>query len=412
MRWIVLAVLVAGAVASVLQTIDNQVVDAWARAHPLNGTFVVWVPAGIVVNTDSVRSLVADTEVGGARVLGVAGHTEQEVVDMFPDGIVAPNRPVWADQTTWNLDRLDERALAATDGTWTGPANGGSGITGYIVDSGVTASHPDFEGRVINSFSAYGDFTDRCGHGTHVAGTMGGETRGVARGVALRSVKVLDGSQCEGTTLTLAQGLAHVLANAVGSRAIINLSLGFSGFDAVIGSLVAQLRSAGHLVLAAAGNEGQSACDHYPSAYSGVVAVAATNRFDTAAGFSNYGSCVDMYAPGVDIEAADGDGTGYRTLSGTSMAVPHAGGVAALLWQASPTSTGTQIGTALLQQATRGAVTNRRGSPDLLAYWGTEPQTPTTTTTTGVPPPMNSAQGGGVVIHWALLATLVAAMLH
>lgn len=420
MRWpvafLVVVVVATGAMASVLQPVDNQVVDAWTRAHPLNDIFVVFMATGgAAANIDGVRSLVADTGVGnGVRVLGVAGHSEQEVAAMFPTAIVSPNRPVWPDQTTWNLDRLDERALANADGTWTGPPNGGNGITGYIVDSGVTVSHADFEGRAENSFTAYGDFVDRCEHGTHVAGTMGGETRGVARGIALRSVKVLDGSRCEGTTLTLAQGLAHVLANAVGRRAIINLSLGFSGFDAVIGSLVAQLRGAGHLVLGAAGNDGRSACNHYPSSYSGVLAVAATNRFDTAAAFSNYGSCVDMYAPGVDIESADGDGSGYRSLSGTSMAVPHAGGVAALLWQASPASTGTQIGTALLQAATRGAVTNRRGSPDLLAYWGTEPQPPLTATTTassssGLPPPVNACTSVTV----SLLTLVVAvALVH
>lgn len=327
--------------------------------------------------------VVGDRSAGALRLLFVNDHSESELREMFPDAVISadaevrlPEPVIGSDgsvhgaSTVWNLDRLDERLLSETDGTWTGPSNGGATVTLYVIDSGVDTAHPEFGSRASTAFSAYGtDVGDSCGHGTHVAGIAAGTVRGVAHGLQVRSVKVLTGSECSGTLSSLADGLMHVISSAGGTRAVINLSLGFYGYDSVIGTLIATLIENGVVVVAAAGNDASSACLNYPAAYPGVVSVAATNDVDAAAGFSNYGSCVDLYAPGVSISAASAGSTGYRTLSGTSMASPHVAGVAALRWQQNPGWTGQQVAMSLLQTATIGVVTNRRGSPDLLLFW-------------------------------------------
>ena len=351
----------------------DTIIDAWSELHPVDGVYVVLLPLALSIESVSDR-VVSNTEGNSHRIIGVTGTDSETILAQFPGAIVSPNKVVTAD-VVWNLDRIDERLLSSLDNTWDGPSNGGAGIIAYVVDSGITISHVDFGGRATHAFSTFNSHSDVCEHGTHVAGTIGGNTHGVARGVSIRSVKVLDGAGCSGTTLTLASGLMYVLQAAAGQRAVINLSLGFTGSDAVIQNLIAQLIAAGHVVVASAGNEGKTACTHYPSAYPGVVAVAATSRVDASPSWSNYGSCVDIYAPGVDVESADPDGSGYITESGTSMASPHVAGVACLLRQKSLGFSGTQIVSALLGSATPNVVTNTRGSPNLLVYWGTESAT-------------------------------------
>ena len=414
MHWLVLLASLTVVSASLLQGDDQQpIVDGWVKTHPLDGRYVVLLrdaertplPAGVRV--------VSDQRHADFRLLVAQDHSEAELRSLFPGAVsISADCQVLPD-AVWNLDRLDERELAATDGTWTGPANGGSGVHLYVVDSGVDTGHPDFGGRADTTFSAYGSTGDDCGHGTHVAGVAGGAARGVARGAAVHSVKVLN-DQCSGTLSALAQGLLSVAGNATGKRAVINLSLGFNGYDSTLDAIVQLLLSAGHVVVAAAGNDAGSACIHYPSAYAGVLAVAATDDTDSAAGFSNWGSCVDVYAPGVAVEAAQAYTSGYTTLSGTSMSAPHIAGVAALLWQETPSLTGSQVAAQVLQTATQGAVSGRRGSPNLLSFWvaGGAPQSPTSgsssssssSSTTGSDTQRNRP-------HNLVVATIVSAMM-
>lgn len=390
-------VLLAGAVCASVFT-SQQIYTADA---PLDGRY-------IVLTSDAERA-------GGARrysVAAVAAPDRMAAQQMFPDAVIAPNRRVTAARVTsqWNLDRLDNRQQYQLDGQWVGPANGGAGVRIYVVDTGVQGAHTDFTGRVTNAWTAFGsDFSDSCGHGTHVAAIAGGNNFGVARGAEIHSVKVLGGPGCDGTTETVAGGLAHVLSSAAGRRVVINLSLGFYGYDAVIDSLVQAARSAGHIVVAAAGNDASDACAHYPSGFAGVVAVAASDRRDAAAGFSNYGSCVDCYAPGVAVRSADAQAPngGSLELSGTSMASPHVAGVAALIWQAAPGLSNAAVINTLLQTATAGVVTGRSGSPDLLLYWSDQPEEFTTGSPSPPPPPPSSSSSAFVVQHVLWLACML-----
>lgn len=436
----VFALLVSVALGAVL-TGNNQptVVDPYTQVHPVDDVYLVWVHDESVARRDvdlSRVSVVFDQRFDGrgGRLLGVRGHTEALPYDPA-HVVIAPNQEVRAAAATpWNLDRLDERQLADRDGTWVGPATGGQGVVAWIVDSGVDTAHPEFapSGRAVHSFSAFGsDHSDRCGHGTHVAGIVGGREHGVAHGVQIRSVKVLSGSGCGGTTLTLADGLAHILSTmSARGRNVINLSLGYVGENAVISSMVASLVAQNAVIVAAAGNDGNPACSHHPSALPGVLAIVATDRVDAAASFNNYGTCTDLFAPGVAIRSAEANTDMLIDYSGTSMAAPHVTGVAALLWQQQPSAPAATVVQQLLDTATQGVITNTRGSPNLMLFWGgpvtltTTTTTSATTTTTGVPPPpppprpgsgttgTSSGSHSSVTVWFIVLAAAVVAQMN
>lgn len=416
MRAVVIALFVVLATASLLHSPDPEsVIDAAANLAPLDGEYVV-----LQQRESALRALPPTLNVRAAHmgatmhVMTVHGQSESALRAMFPDAVISPNRKI-AHNAIWNLDRLDERLLSAIDGTWTGPSNGGAGVTVYIVDSGVDTLHLDFGSRASTLFSAFGtNIYDDCGHGTHVAGTAGGNSHGVARGVALRSVKVLAGSGCSGSISDLAAGLLYVRDAAVSQRAVINLSLGFSGSDSVIGTLIANIIADGNVVVAAAGNDASTACGHYPASYSGVLSVGATNEVDAMASFSNYGSCVDIFAPGVDIVSARAGTTGYIIMDGTSMSTPHVVGVIALLWQQNPGSSGVQIAQQVLTAATRGALTGLRGSPDLLAFWsadGDGSQAPAPSSPPAIlAPPQPASPSSALAASLGFVVGLVAAL--
>jgi subtilisin family serine protease len=265
---------------------------------------------------------------------------------------------------TWGLDRSDQRALPLS-GTYT-YTNDGSGVTAYVIDTGITSTHPDFGGRARNVYDAFGRNGEDCnGHGTHVSGTIGGSAYGVAKSVQLRGVRVLN---CNGSGST--SGIVSALnwlAQNHAARAVANMSLGGS-YSAALNNATTGLVNSGVFVAVAAGNESQSACNVSPASAGGAYASAAADRTDTRASFSNYGSCVDGYAPGVSI-TSDWKNGGTNTISGTSMASPHTAGVAALYKGANGDASASVITSWINSQATAGVIkSNPSGTPNRLLF--------------------------------------------
>ncbi|MFP8883319.1 S8 family peptidase [Streptomyces mangrovi] len=267
----------------------------------------------------------------------------------------------------WGLDRIDQRNLPL-DGAYTYNRNG-AGVTAYIIDTGIDTSHPDFGGRASNVFDAFGgDGQDCQGHGTHVAGIVGGATYGVAKGVALRGVRVLN-CQGSGTYSGVIAGFDWVRQNAV-RPAVANASLG-GGYSSAVNTAATNLTNSGVHLSVAAGNENQNACNVSPSSAPGVLTVAASDSSDRKASPSNWGSCTDLYAPGVSITSARMGG-GSITLTGTSMASPHAAGVAALYKSAYGEASSSTVSNWLTSNATANVISgNVSGTPNLLLFKST-----------------------------------------
>lgn len=231
---------------------------------------------------------------------------------------------------TWGLDRIDQTLLPLS-GSYTNP-NTGLGVRAYIVDTGVLTSHAEFSGRIAAGFSAVSDangVNDCNGHGTHVAGTVAGATYGVAKSATVVPVRVLD---CAGSGYlsSVISGLDWIGANhPAGSPAVVNMSLG-GGASSTLDSAVEALVAKGITVVVAAGNSAADACNTSPARTAGALTIAASNSTDGFASFSNYGSCVDLIAPGVSITSAwIGSSTATAQISGTSMASPHVAGLVA-----------------------------------------------------------------------------------
>ncbi|MFK5634727.1 MULTISPECIES: S8 family peptidase [unclassified Ornithinimicrobium] len=294
--------------------------------------------------------------------------TDPTVSSVEADGVVTVSEV--QSGATWGLDRVDQRTRTL-NGTYSYTATG-AGVDAYIIDTGIRSTHAEFAGRMrpgANFVSRGKSTTEDCnGHGTHVAGTVGGTTYGVAKGVNLVPVRVLD-CRGSGSWSGVVAGMDWVAQKAQGPS-VANMSLG-GGASTSIDQAVVRMTNAKVTTVVAAGNEDQNACNVSPARAGSALTVGATDRNDTRASFSNFGTCVDIFAPGVGITSAwYQSNTQTSTISGTSMAAPHVAGAAALVLQGSPTLSPAGVESALESRATANVVGDPMGSPNLLLYTG------------------------------------------
>ena len=372
--------------ALVVAVLASSVLAAMANVA---GTAPVRTPRYIVVLKDSVRSpgYVArlHSQTFGTQVSFVYRHALKGYAARIPaslvNGVAADPRVAYVQRdrrvhmvtsqspATWGLDRIDQAALPLNN-TYT-YTNTGAGVKAYVIDTGIRLTHSDFGGRAITGFDAIipgGNASDCNGHGTHVSGTIGGSTYGAAKSVTLVAVRVLS---CAGVGLNsqVIAGVDWVTGNhQAGQPAVANMSLG-GGTSAALDTAVQNSIADGVSYAVAAGNDNVNACTSSPADVAEAMTVGATDANDNRASFSNFGSCVDWFAPGVNITSdwwlTD---TSTNTISGTSMATPHTAGVAALYLQGNPSATPAAVRTALFNLTTKGIVKNSNTANNHLLF--------------------------------------------
>ncbi|HSE53054.1 MAG TPA: S8 family serine peptidase [Gemmatimonadales bacterium] len=355
--------------------------QASSNAEVIPGRFIITVRDGVspseVAEDHGVRPQFVYTAAlnGFAGAMSVAARDgllrDARVTRVEPDGVA--RAVTTQSNATWGIDRIDQRALPLS-GTYT-YSNTGAGVTAYIIDTGIDYGHNEFGGRASLGYDAFGgNGTDCNGHGTHVAGTTGGASYGVAKGVTLKAVRVLDcgGS---GSWSGVIAGMDWVTANhQAGSPAVANMSLG-GGASSSVDDATRRMIADGVATAVAAGNgnpggRAQDACKYSPARTGEAMTVGATTSADAKTSWSNYGACVDWFAPGSGITSAwIGNGsTETNTISGTSMASPHTAGVAALYLQSNPGASAQAVRDALFANTTKGVVTGANTANNHLLF--------------------------------------------
>ncbi|HWK90353.1 MAG TPA: S8 family peptidase [Longimicrobium sp.] len=346
-----------------------------AGANAIDGSYIVVVEegadpravaaiAGVNPNhvyTAAVNGFSAELNAGQLNALQhVAGVEYVEEDQVFTATTTQSN-------ATWGIDRIDQRSLPrSTTYNYTATA---SGVYAYVIDTGIYTSHSQFGGRATNVYDALGGSGQDCnGHGTHVAGTIGSATYGVAKAVRLRGVRVL-GCSGSGSTSGIIAAVDWLRNNRT-NPAVANMSLG-GGYSSTLNTAVNNLANSGVFIAVAAGNENQNACNVSPASAGSATTVASSTSSDAKSSFSNYGSCVDLYAPGSSITSTWLNG-GTNTISGTSMASPHVAGVAALYKATYGNASSSTIDSWIKSNATANVITgNPSGTPNRLLYKST-----------------------------------------
>ncbi|MEU6680806.1 S8 family peptidase [Streptomyces sp. NPDC046853] len=362
---------------------EGTVIGA-GSADAVKGSYIVTLKKDSGLKAASTRGKGLISEYGGSVQKtfksALNGYTAKlsaaEARQLAADPSVATveqNQRVQADATQsnapWGLDRIDQTSLPLS-GTYTYPDTAGSGVTAYVIDTGVRITHSEISGRAVNGYDAVdGDSTaqDGNGHGTHVATTIAGKTYGVAKKAKIVAVRVLDNNG-SGTTAGVIAGIDWVTSNhAAGAPAVANMSLG-GGASTSLDNAVKNSIADGVSYAVAAGNEGVNASSSSPARVPAAITVGATSNTDAKASWSNYGSVLDIFAPGVSIKAGwNTSDTATNTISGTSMATPHVAGAAAVYLAGHTSATPAQVSSALVNGATSGKVTSPgSGSPNKL----------------------------------------------
>ena len=365
------------------QASNTPATHAYASSRPVSEHYIVVFKENVANPATEAQTLVRAV---GGRLLHTYTNTIKGFAAQLPaaavqalqnnpnvdfieqDQTVKLNQTSPQNQTTWGLDRIDQvdRPLS----TQYFFNYDGAGVHAFIIDSGIRADHSEFSGRVLSGYSSIsdGNGTNDCnGHGTHVAGTVGGTTYGVAKGVSLIPVRVLD---CTGSGAWsgVIAGIDWAAASTL-RPAVANMSLG-GGASAAVDAAVAAAVDKGVTMVVAAGNSNANACNYSPAREPKAITVGATTTDDVRASYSNFGTCVDIFGPGSNITSAwHTSATTINTISGTSMASPHVSGVAVLALAANRNATPASVATFLSTNATLNRVTSAGvGSPNKLVY--------------------------------------------